>query len=136
MSAPVVHFEIEGLNAAALRDFYAQLFGWEVDLDLNNPAQYGMIRGATADRGIGGAISQVPNTPSTTWQGPTREQGYSGHVTVFMAVDDVETALTRAVELGGSRLQGPDPLYPGVEIGKLADPEGHLIGVITAGKEG
>jgi len=43
----------------------------------------------------------------------------------------VEAALHNVEELGGKRMLGPDPLFPGVEIGRFADPEGHLIGVIT-----
>lgn len=136
MGRPVVHYEIEGRDAAALRDFYRDLFGWEAEVDPDNPAEYGLIdRDANRDRdgtGIGGAISRVPDEPSASWQGPTRADGYPGHVTIVVAVADVDAALRHAEALGGRRMQGPDPLFPGVEIGKFADPEGHLIGVITA----
>lgn len=81
--------------------------------------------------GIGGAVATVPNEPSSTWRGPRRDEGYTGHVTVFVEAPDVEAALAQAEALGGARMQGPDPLGPGIEIGKLTDPEGHLIGVIT-----
>jgi predicted enzyme related to lactoylglutathione lyase len=57
-------------------------------------------------------------------------------VTIFVEVPDVNAALQRAEELGGKRMLGPDPLLPGVEIGRFADPEGHLIGVITQRESG
>jgi predicted enzyme related to lactoylglutathione lyase len=136
MGRAVVHFEIEGLDAAKLREFYKGLFDWDTHVvDPDNPAAYGMIsRDENVDgagNGLGGAIAQVPDVPSTTWKGRTRAEGHQGGVTVFVEVPDVEAALLRAEQLGGTRMLGPDPLFPGVEIGRFADPEGHLIGVIT-----
>lgn len=130
MGRAVVHFEIEGLDGPRLRSFYREMFDWKAE-----DAEYGLIARAdtsSADgQGIGGAIAQVPEVPSTTWKGKTRAEGHVGGVTVFVEVPDVEAALVRAESLGGKRMLGPDPLFPGVEIGRFADPEGHLIGVIT-----
>lgn len=135
MGRAVVHFEIEGLDGKALRGFYKDLFDWDAHVDASNPAEYGMLlRDDNLDasgNGLGGAIAQVPEIPSTTWQGKTRAEGHSGQVTVFVEVPSVEEALARAEELGGRRMLGPDPLFPGVEIGRFEDPEGHLIGLIT-----
>lgn len=135
MGRAVVHFEIEGLDGAKLREFYNGLFGWEVQVDASNAPEYGMIpRDQNLDdagNGLGGAIAQVPDVPSTTWQGQSRAEGHTGGVTIFVEVPDVAAALQRAEELGGKRMLGPDPIFPGVEIGRFADPEGHLIGVIT-----
>jgi len=137
MGQPVVHFEIEGLDGAKLRAFYGDLFGWETDAAIGEGAGYWLIPGqpttAPAGVGIGGAIAQVPEVPSSTWRGQTRAEGHAGGVTIFVAVADVEATLQRAEALGGKRMLGPDPLFPGVEIGRFADPEGHLIGVITEG---
>ncbi len=135
MGRAVVHFEIEGLDGAKLRSFYGELFGWEAQVDPGNPSGYGLIPREqnldSAGQGLGGAIAQVPDVPSTTWKGLSRAEGHTGGVTFFVEVPDVEAALQRADELGGKRMLGPDPLFPGVEIGRFADPEGHLIGVIT-----
>jgi uncharacterized glyoxalase superfamily protein PhnB len=81
--------------------------------------------------GIGGAVLGVPETPSSTWLGPSRAEGYTGHVTVFVEVPDVEAALSRAEALGGSRMQGPDEVFGGLQMGKFNDPEGRLIGVVS-----
>lgn len=131
MGQPVAHFEIEGRDGRSLRAFYSNLFNWTIEVDHSNPAEYGLIRKDPETAGIGGAVATVPNEPSSTWSGPRRDEGYPGHVTVFVEVPDVESALAQAEALGGTRMQGPDPLGPSIEIGKLTDPEGHLIGVIT-----
>lgn len=132
MGQPVVHIEIEGRDGENLRAFYTNLFDWEIEVDQNNPAEYGLVQKDPGAAGHGGAIATVPKEPSTTWNGPRRDEGYPGHVTIFVEVTDVESALAQAEALGGTRMQGPDPLGPGIEIGKLTDPEGHLIGVVTA----
>jgi hypothetical protein len=45
-------------------------------------------------------------------------------------VPDVEAALAQAVNLGGSRIMGPEKIMEGVEIGILNDPEGNMIGLL------
>jgi len=129
MGQPVVRFEIEGKDGDALRSFYSDLFGWEIDTSVM--PQYGMVQreGNTNAEGIGiaGAVSDIPERPSTTWRGSPRDQG---KVTVYVEVPDVEAALVQAESLGGKRMLGPDEVGQGVVIGKFADPEGILIGVV------
>jgi predicted enzyme related to lactoylglutathione lyase len=57
-------------------------------------------------------------------------EGYSGHVTFYVGVPDVEAALAKAESLGGSRVMGPEKVMEQVEIGLFSDPEGHLVGVV------
>jgi len=66
-------------------------------------------------------------------RGPTRAEGYEGHVTVYVEVPDVEAALAQAERLGGTRLLGPDEVMGGIEIAAFSDPEGHLIGLVRSG---
>jgi len=76
MGRPVVHFEIEGRDGAALRDFYSGLFGW--DIDTSGTPFYGVVpREGNTDAegvGIGGAVADVPDRPSSTWRGPSRSE--------------------------------------------------------------
>jgi uncharacterized protein len=115
----VVHFEIIGQDADRLRAYYSDLFGWEVDA--NNPASYGVVqREGNTDGdgvGIGGGIGKGP-------------EGYTGHVTFYVSVPDVEAALAKAESLGGTRMMGPEQPMEGVEIGLFKDPEGHTVGVV------
>ncbi len=135
MGQPVVHFEIAGLDGDALKSFYSDLFGWETVAIPSNP-DYGLLPREgnvnADDVGISGAISAVPERPSTSWRGQHKADGYKGHVTVYVEVPDVEAALARAEGLGGKRMLGPDQIPGGPEIGALTDPEGHLIGLVRA----
>jgi hypothetical protein len=56
--------------------------------------------------------------------------GYSGHAIFYVGVPNVETALSEAERLGGTRLLGPEK-NPGSDlvIGHFRDPEGNVIGV-------
>jgi uncharacterized protein len=121
MGAPVLHFEVIARDGAAAREFYGELFGWRIDA--GNPMEYGMVareENLDADGvGIGGGVGRGP-------------EGYDGHVTFYVGVPDVEAALAKAAELGGTRTMGPDQVGEGVEIGLFTDPEGHTIGVIRA----
>jgi uncharacterized protein len=116
---PVVHFEVIAQDADKLRGYYSDLFGWEIDS--NNPANYGIVqREGNTDGdgvGIGGGVGQGP-------------EGYTGHVTFYVGVPDVEAALAKAESLGGTRMMGPDKPMEGVEIGLFNDPEGHTVGVV------
>ncbi len=121
MGQPVVHFEIIGKDAEALRRYYSDLFGWEIEA--SNPMNYGIIAreaNVNADGvGIGGGIGVGP-------------EGYGGHVTFYVEVPDVEAALGKAESLGGSRMMGPETVTEGVEIGLFRDPEGHVVGIVRS----
>ncbi len=113
MGQPVLHFEILGKDGKRLQDYYAELFGWNIDA--NNPMNYGMVE--RAGDGIGGGIGPGP-------------ADYPGHVTVYVGVPDVEAALAKAESLGGRRVMGPEQVTPDTQIGMFTDPEGHLMGVL------
>jgi uncharacterized protein len=121
MGLPVVHFEIIGQDSDRLRSYYSDLFDWKIDAD--NPLNYGIVQrdGNTNAEGIGigGGIGAAP-------------EGYSGHVTFYVEVPDVEAALAKAESLGGSRMMGPETVMEQVEIGLFSDPEGHMVGVVKS----
>jgi uncharacterized protein len=124
MGRPVVHFEVMAKDADAIRSFYTDLFDWKIDAD--NPLNYGMVSaddnapGGAGTSGIAGGIGQMPD-------------GHDGYATFYVDVDDVETALSRAESLGGSRLMGPETVMEGLTIGLFADPEGHVVGLAARG---
>jgi uncharacterized protein len=121
MGQPVVHFEVIGKDGEKLRDYYSELFGWEIDAD--NEMNYGVIQrdgNTTTDGvGIGGGVAGGP-------------EGYEGHVTFYVEVPDVEEALSKAESLGGSRIMGPETIMGRMVLGQLTDPEGHVIGLIQS----
>ena len=113
MGNPVVHFEVMGKDAAALQGFYSSLFGWKVNTD--NPMSYGIVD-TDSGSGIGGGIGSSPDG--------------SGHLTFYVAVDDVRASLDNAEKLGGRTLMGPEDIPGGPTVGLFADPEGHVIGLV------
>lgn len=120
MGQPVVHFEVIGKDGEKLRSYYSNLFDWEIDAD--NPMNYGIVAREgntnTDGVGIGGGVAGY--------------EGQDGHVTFYVEVADVETALAKAAGLGGTRVMGPDKVTDGVELGLFKDPEGHLIGLLKS----
>jgi predicted enzyme related to lactoylglutathione lyase len=124
MGQPVVHFEIIGQDGDKLRSYYSDQFDWDFDAD--NPMNYGIVQregNVSSDGiGIGGGVAGGP-------------EGYSGHVTFYVEVSDVEAALAKAESLGGSRIMGPDQIMDQIEIGQFSDPEGHVIGVVKGAQQ-
>lgn len=121
MEHPVIHFEVIGADGDKLRSYYSQLFGWEFG-DTVGPTNYAVTpRDPSANSngvGIGGGVGTAP-------------EGYDGHVTFYVQVQDVGDALEKAEKLGGTRMMGPDEIPEvGITIGLFTDPEGHVIGVV------
>jgi hypothetical protein len=124
MGQPVVHFEVVGKDFDKLKSYYSDLFGWELESVEGGPTKYATLpRDGNVNpdgAGIGGGVGEGP-------------EGYPGHVTFYVEVPDVEASLTKAEELGGTRMMGPDKPMEGLEIGLFTDPEGHTIGVVKQG---
>jgi len=120
MGQPVVHFEIIGRDGAKLRSYYGDLFGWRFSVfEEMNYATVDRAENLTPDGiGIGGGVGQGP-------------EGYDGHVTFYVQVEDVEAALAKAERLGGRRVMGPETMMGSLQLGLFADPEGHIIGVVN-----
>jgi predicted enzyme related to lactoylglutathione lyase len=51
-------------------------------------------------------------------------------LTFYVEVPDVEATLEQAEKLGGRRVMGPSEVQPGIQLGQLADPEGHMVGLV------
>jgi predicted enzyme related to lactoylglutathione lyase len=123
MSQPVVHFEVVGKDPARLRNYFGELFGWEFDVpspvaeEVSEPESYGFLQLVTSDDGAG-----IPG-------GIGGGSGYRSHAVFYVGVPDVEAALHRAEQLGGTRVMGPATSPNGLVVGHFTDPEGTLIGV-------
>jgi predicted enzyme related to lactoylglutathione lyase len=115
MGQPVVHFEVIGKDPDELRSYYGQLFGWTFGEPMG-PTAYATVQEPS---GIGGGVGGAP-------------EGYGGHVTFYVQVQDVGDTLAQAESLGGRRMMGPDEVPGvGIVIGLLQDPESHVIGVMS-----
>jgi hypothetical protein len=123
MAQPVVHFEVVGKDPTRLRDYFSKLFGWTFTVpspvapEVSAPDGYGFLELITAEDGTGirGGVGGGP--------------GYESHAVFYVGVPDVEAALQRAEDLGGTRVMGPVTSPNGLVVGHFKDPEGTLIGV-------
>lgn len=112
MTTPIVHFEFAGPDEQSLHSFYADLLGWTV-------------------KPIGPGYALV-ETPDGSPNGALREAETVG-VTIGVEVRDLDAAVARGVELGGSIVMPPtDNGY--VNKAQLADPAGNVVTLIEADK--
>ena len=113
MPNPVVHWEIvSSTRGKELQEFYATLFGWEINT--NNPFDYGVVDTQT-DHGINGGVGPT--------QGPSR-------VTIYAEVDDLQAYLDTVVELGGTVVMPITEIPGAVTMALFSDPDGNITGLI------
>lgn len=113
MGSPVVHFDIIGPQAEALQAFYRDLFGWE--LNVLPDMGYALVD-TMGGSGIRGGIGA--------------SRGDAGHVTFYVASDDLQATLNKAEALGGRITEPVVTLSGMVTLAMFADPEGHEVGVL------
>jgi hypothetical protein len=117
MAQPVVHFEITGADSARTKEFYANLFAWEINT--HEEMNYHLVA-PSGNNSIGGGLSAVP-------------PGMKPYVTIYIQVDDPQAYLDKAEKLGGKTIMPPTPI-PGVgTTAWLADPDDNNIGLFKPG---
>jgi predicted enzyme related to lactoylglutathione lyase len=102
--------ELQSPDLDASAAFYAQLFGWSTEDMPGAPERYLTIKNGTANNG--GMRDLTPPSPPN-WL-------------TYFAVEDVDAALAKVGELGGSTLAGPIPISVG-KIAVVADPQGAVF---------
>jgi hypothetical protein len=117
MGYPVVHFEINGSDGAALAQFYGELFGWKTEE--YQGSGYHVVE-TQAGEGINGGIG-------------TAGEGTSPGVTFYVATPDLQATLDRAQALGGAAA-APIVEMEMVTFAALTDPEGNRIGIVGPGE--
>lgn len=104
---PVVHWDIQAREPQKIRDFYAQMFNWEI--------------GDGAIMQIGAGIG-APETIT----GHIMQNEKPG-VVLYIQVLDLRASLTKARELGGAVTREPLDIPGGATIAGIADPEGNRV---------
>ena len=113
MGNAVMQFQIISKTPDETARFYSEVFGWKVDAD--NPMGYRRIDTGSTD-GIQGGI----------WPAPPQAPNF---VQLFMLVEDVNAAVTRATARGAKLLIPPTKLPEGDEMAVLHDPQGMSFGI-------
>ncbi len=112
MPDPVVHFEIAGKDARRIQQFYASLFGWEIDTSLMGGA-YGLV-GVNQGSIAGGLMAAPDGRPSQT---------------IYVQVDDLQVYLEKAQRLGGRTLVQPTEIPGSGAWALIEDPDGNAVGL-------
>jgi uncharacterized protein len=121
MSGRVVHFEIPADDTGRAQKFYAGAFGWSV----------------SAVPGMGYALlgtvpvteQGAPAEPGGINGGMLHREGIWAHPIVVIEVDDIEAALARVAELGGTVARGSLAVGPIGFAAYFSDTEGNLMGL-------
>jgi len=105
---PVVHWELTARDAEKLRDFYGQLFNWQIG---------------------DGAVMRIPPGIGGPQPGPggSLRQGERTGVTLYIQVRDLGASLEKAARLGGTVLRQPFDTPAGPTLATIADPEGNRV---------
>ena len=101
-------------DPAAAISFYGSLFGWTTEVMSMPGMDYTMLK--LGDRFFGGVMA--PPQP-----------GIPAHWLNYVSVTDVDTALAKAVSLGGKVCAGPMDIGEAGRIAIITDPQGATFGL-------
>lgn len=121
---PAGHFvwlELATTSQSAAKNFYSALFGWEAqDAPMGPDAVYTMFR--LNSRDVSGAF-----------QISAEEHRIPPHWQLYVAVDNADTAASRAAELGAKIIQPPMDIPNVGRMAVLQDPTGAMLSVFQPG---
>lgn len=113
---PIVHLELSAKDPAVTSKFYADLAGWKIEHDPR--FDYYQF---SAEGGPGGGFVM-----------PDGKMYNIGDVVAYLGVEEIDTALKKAVALGGKELL-PKTEIPGIGwFAFFADPGGNRMGLYQA----
>jgi len=113
---PICHVEIPAIDPATASTFYADVFGWQIQVD---PTRNSHL--FQPQRGPGGAFVEVGKTTDAR----------IGEVLIYVFTDDIDATLARAEALGAKTLT-PKTEIPHGWFAVFADPVGNRIALYTA----
>jgi predicted enzyme related to lactoylglutathione lyase len=117
MGNPVVHWEFMSKDPAKVSDFYAKIFGWNIQ---HRPEMnYRIVD--TEGGGINGGIVK-----------PDKPEPWPGNMLFYIAVDDL-AAFRRKVAAAGGKIHVEEQKVPGMgKFSLFTDPEGRMMGLWKA----
>ena len=109
---PVVHWEIQARDQAKMRDFYMQMFNWNI-----------------ADGPISAVSAGIGGVEADKFEGHILP-GDASRVLLWIQVRDLATAMAQAEQLGGAIVAQPFDVPGGPTLSLIADPEGNHIRLV------
>ncbi|MGZ4202783.1 MAG: VOC family protein [Thermoleophilaceae bacterium] len=103
--------ELNTSDTAGAKDFYGQLFGWNIEQFPGSPQEYLAVKVGEANNG-GIQALQMPGVPP--------------HWLAYFGVEDIDAGIAKVEELGGKKVVGPID----IQIAKIAvvqDPQGAVF---------
>ncbi|HMO95701.1 MAG TPA: VOC family protein [Tepidiformaceae bacterium] len=155
----VVSFELRGSDLDVLKQFYADVFGWDVFVwgpdyvgldtavhthdDATGSTTY---TGEDAYMNEGVQISEENGHHGWRFKGESQYREFapgvsggiargSAGVTFYIQASDLDASLARVEAHGGKAVRRPEEVAPNVVIAAFADPAGNEIGLIRARQE-
>lgn len=129
--APIVFFDIAGEDSAALADFYASVFDWQIAADgsltteVKSPP---LVPRADYASASGFTTSVTAPLPGQIRQDPSEKR-------IYLGVPDVAATL-RAIEATGGTVEAERFAVPGVVVlGLFRDPAGNPMGLVEMNGE-
>lgn len=109
--------ELHAGDGAADWEFYAKLFGWTIEQDMdmgpNGIYRVFQINGA----GAGGMMTRMPDMPVPMW-------------IYYVAVKDIDATMAQANAAGGKLVMGPHEVPGGAWIAQYMDPQGAVFAMV------
>jgi predicted enzyme related to lactoylglutathione lyase len=123
---PVVHFEMPYENRERLMKFYSQAFGWQMQAQGQAMGDY--VTAATAETDENRMVKQ-PGTINGGFF--PKKPDWPGQVpSVVIAVEDIEKAMKRVTDEGGTVLGNPTEI-PGIgQYVSFTDTEGNRVSIL------
>lgn len=122
--------EIASTDIEKCKSFYSNVFGWTFEKSPNTGDEMDYFECSSSGGSQEDAALYEMNPAMFGGQTPP------AHIALYVAVDDVDQAVTRTKELGGSVVFGP---YDIPKVGRMAvinDPSGAAISLITLTPQG
>jgi predicted enzyme related to lactoylglutathione lyase len=114
MGAPIVHFEVNGKDFKRTKDFYCNLFQWNITEV--PPGPYGLVN-TGVKMGINGGLGQL-------------DADKTPFVTIYVQVENPQAYLDKAVSMG-AKVIVPVTVAPDmVTFAQFTDPDGLIVGLV------
>ena len=111
---PIVHIEFPANDPRSDGQFYANVFGWQIETD--DTHNYTMF---AAEGGPGGGF------PKASTEGPVSYK--VGHPLIYIGTDNIEASLAQVTAHGG-QVVAPEMEIPGVGFFAIfSDPSGNQV---------